>query len=368
MMNWSSKPGGVRKTDVTDLEGKTLSGASCGTSDEAVATDVERFVAWLHRQRNARALAAITHKRVKLYALYDAHNAGQMDDLLAALEDEDLDPLVTAWEAEGAIDTYVRQVRRFIPAKKRFPSSRFSRKALATFLAELAQDRVFRDGATRPATLATRQRYKAALSVFAGWLVERDVLPHNPLFDISLTKGKKRSKARKPAPKHLRPDQYHRLIDAATGDFRVLFSLLYATGMEISAALAATREDVNESRRTVWAHGGKNSYRDRECAVEPWAWERIAKHARTKFPGERLFTMSPIVAYLEHSRLLKALGYPHMRMHNTRHSFAIAARRRGEIDQWIGAQLGHAPTSTQVANTYGAFVADPVGDRKREAK
>lgn len=319
---------------------------SCGTRDASVARDVAAMVRRYKRRRDYTPLVGVLEKRYSLAALYDADLRGQVKELVARSLDPDLSPLVDELVRNGK---YRTQIRGLIPEGQRFPASEFRKGRISRYLDALS------------CSDSTKNRYRAALSVFGARLVEREMLDHNPVREV-----KARPKNAVPF-RYLRPGEFQSVVARSGERYRALYALLYGTGMEISAALAVRRRDVDQERRTVWAHGTKTASRDRECAVDAWAWPIVWEYARNYLPDARLWTMRADSAWRYHKRRLKDAGLPPMPLHNTRHSFAVAARRRGESDVWIASQLGHRDT-TMVARTYGRFSPDAVTDQHRAAK
>jgi integrase len=315
---------------------------SCGTTDATVADDVAAMVKRYKRRREYAPLIGVLEKRYTLAALYDADLRGAVKQLVAESNDRDLSPLVDELVTNAK---YRKQIRALIPDGQRFPASWFRRARLSAFL----------DGLS--CSNSTKNRYRAALSVFAGRLVEREIIEHNPVRDI-------RGKERNPVPfQYLRPAEFMSVTLRSDDKYKALFALLYGSGMEIGAALVVRRRDIDPERMTVWAHGTKTEHRDRECSVDPWAWQLLWEYARDFLPDAQLWTMRADTAWRYHQRRLKDAGLPRMRLHNTRHSFAVAARRRGESDEWIAQQLGHAD-STMVAKVYGNYKPDAVAERR----
>lgn len=348
---------------VRDLSGESAT-LTTGTTSHEEAEDVEAFVRLMRRQRQRVLLAALVSGDAKLPEAYDAHVAGRLPEFIANLADADLSPLVDEWAGRGrrgaSSAKYVKQVRSFIPKGERFPRSRFRRKEIAGFLDSLA------------VSGSTQRKYKAALMQFGHWLVEREVIEANPVRDV-----KGASVPRKRHPTHLTHTKYVALVEAADDKWRPLFALLYGTGMEIGAALRVRRSDVDAKRKTVYAWGSKNEYREREVAVDAWAWPHFWRHAQQFFGDNPLFVRGTpgrsvggaYVGYSEagasrmHGTLLARKEYAPMRMHNARHSFAIHHRRfLRSSDAWIANQLGHAD-ETMVRRTYGRFKPDPIKDR-----
>lgn len=319
---------------------------TCETTDEATAGNMDAMLDLMVRRRQWKAVDAIVAQRLTLAKVYDAYEVGELDELLQGLDDADLDPLVTEWDGKGSraqSDKYVAQVRLFIPAGVLFPASQFTRKKISQFLAGLAVSN------------ATKNRYRAALAQFAAWLVEREVLAHNPLKDVRGYGVKRQAKV------IYEPHQVRALVEAQSGNARVLGALFAGTGVEWGAAEAVTRRDIDLDNRLVYAKGTKNQYRNRWVEVsEDWAWEIIEAAARSLTPSARLVEISEKVALKNHeaARVLLQLPKVQQPLHGHRSHFTVMHLRRGSDHQWIKNQLGHAPNSTLLYTTYGVYIAE----------
>jgi integrase len=319
---------------------------STGTSDRATARQMSDMVAQLQSRREWRILDAIGLRQLELGTVWDQYRVdATLERVRELLDDVDLAQLVDEWDGRGKrsrSEKYVAQVRRFIPAGVRFPRSRFTRAALKRFLDELDVD------------VATKNRYRAALAQFARWLVQRELLEHNPLRDVDGY-----SKPR-PDPVFLEPHQVRALVSSLPEPYRSLEALLAGTGMELGAALAMTKRDIDVATRVVFARGSKNRYRRRYVEIsEDWAWQIVRTHVATLTPGAPLFaTVREEYALLEHHAAAGALGLPRTTLHQHRHAFAVMHIRRGTDHQWIKNQLGHAPHSTLLYTTYGVYIAE----------
>lgn len=309
-----------------------------GTKDPEQTSELQAFVKWLRTKRKWDALDLIIARKLSIPDAYDAHTDGRLAEVVAdlklAAEDVDLDPFVSEW-AERANPIYVRQVRALIPAGTPFPASRFSRKEVSKFLANL--------------TVAdpTRNRYRAALSVFARWLVEREVLEFNPVRDVRMYKE------HDPRDRWLSETDARRVIQASRDDYRAIFALCYGAGIEIGAVLKLTVSDVDFKAGTVHVRGSKTRWRNRVVRV-PREY-LMYSHGRG-LPGGLLFPgITYNMAYDAHRDALEALGLTNYRLHDARHSYAVNALKRGLLPQVVATQLGHKD-ATLVLKTYGRFV------------
>lgn len=352
---------------------------STGTSDRVIAADVERMVQSFRAQRRWTWLELLTTKAVKLADAYDAYAAGTVDaffaDALEARTDADLDPVVQQWADEGAEPKSVRQVRRLIPAGERFPLSRFRRRIIAEWLNTLKPE-----ARTKKLTRATRERYKAALSAFGEFLIEREYLDGNPVHGIKLAAttatGKRAARETKEA-RRLTPEQQQALVEALEEPYRSREALMAGAGVEwqVTAHLAAS--DVDLERRLVHAKGTKTPSRWRYVEVtEEWAWELFAAWVRAHPDAERLWPDDEKAALEAHHAAAKRLALPFTTLHNHRHAFAVTwiqrgacggLRKDGRDEQWLKNQLGHKPNSNQLRAVYGVYIGQARLEARNEA-
>lgn len=358
MSPFRAKPGYTYKVKIRLPDGRSGT-FTTGTRDLSLANAVEAFVTTLFRQRKWEALEAVISKRIKLPDIFDTYERGGMgavDDLMVTLSAVDLSPLVDQLVED---EKYRTQIRRFIPANKAFPSSEFTRARVAAFLRELTLDR---RRSEVPASSATKDRYKAAISAFAQALIEAEIIDSNPTRDIS----KRRKKGSSRQLSFLDPEEVQALVSVLPkGPFQALEALMAGSGIELGAALAMTVEDVDFKNRIVYARGTKNEYRNRYIEVtEDWAWEIFSEYARTIPIQTPLFRVSQSQALRQHANASSALGLPHTTLHNHRHSYAVMWIKRGVYGfredkrdrQWLKNQLGHAPQSTLIDTRYGVYI------------
>lgn len=342
MMVFRAKATKVYKLRVTDKLGNSAI-LSTGTDEKTVAADVERMVKGFKSQRRWAMLTLLATKKVKLGATYDAFVSGKLDEFMAAelarVNDADLDPLVSEWAAR-ANPKYVRQVRRFIPAGARFPASTFRRREVSAFLAGLKCDN------------PTRNRYRAALSQFGKWLVEREVIETNVVRDVAMYREND------PRMVWMTWGEAVRVADAANEPYRTLFYLMAATGMELGAALRLTRADVVVEQLMIHARGSKTVWRNRVVKAEPFARSAVNQWCRRLVGAAPLF---PNVGYAdaldEFKAAQKAVGLSGHRLHDLRHTYAVNALKQGYKPQVVAHQLGHKD-ATMVTRVYGRFVPD----------
>lgn len=321
---------------------------STGARDKVVAVDVERTVERWKGRRQWAPLEAVFDGLASLAQVYDAEVAGTLDALLTDLRDVDLEPLVTEW-AKRANAKYVKQVRAFIPEGKRFAASRFRRRAISEFLATL------------DCSDPTKNRYRAALSVFGKWLVEREVIESNPVRDVAMYKE------RDPRMVWMTWADAERAAKAAPWPHAALYAIMAATGMELSAALGLTAMDIDRDAHTIHARGSKTAWRNRVVRYELWAHPIIERVQAKRLGAVALFPgITPDAARYWWRDAVKAIGLEGHRIHDLRHTYAVNALRKGYKPAVVAHQLGHKD-ATMVTRVYGRFVPDASDYETKEA-
>lgn len=331
-MPYQPRPGGVWLTRIGNRR------LSCGTRDQQTALLVENFARWLvYKSTKERLALEVLTGKIPLVKAFDFHNAGRLDDLLIVPKDDpDLVPLLRDWNGG---ERYKLQVGRLIHGE--FPASQFTRKRVAQFLSSL------------PFSNSTKNRHRAALSRFARWLIEQEILDTNPVRDVQMVKEN-------PARMTwLEREDAKRLVLAVPLPYRAAIALMAATGMELQAVERVARRDVDLDAGTVRARGGKNFWRDRVVrGTEPWAWEIFAGYAKDFLPDALLFgDVSRDTIRSHHHRAAKILNLPKTTLHDWRHSYAVWSLKDGLSPTVVARQLGHKDT-TLLARVYGRYVPD----------
>lgn len=345
----------VWKTRITLEDGRTGI-FSCGTDDLATARQVVNAVKSLKRRRIWAPLIAVIEKRITLGRMFDAYESGSLDTLLKELNDPDLSELVNDWTTN---DAYRMQVRRMIPKGKRYPASRFTRKAVSEFLANLNQAPRREDEPVRAMSGSTRNRYRAALSVFARWLVEREVI------DTNLVRDVRAHPSNAPRMTWLTREQAKKLLLALPPENRAMEALMASTGMELQAVQRLRRADISLTMRTARAQGSKTVWRNRVVvATEPWAWELVESFLANQLPETPCFTVRGDTLLKTHQRVSKEQGLPETTLHDWRHSYAVWSLKDGISDTAVAQQLGHKDTSL-LRKVYGRYIPDQADFSKR---
>lgn len=328
-----------------------------GKEHRDVAQFMCDFLRWLKGRRESFLLDQLALNTTTVSAAYTAFTENRLEqfirDLREGVTDVDLEPFVAKWQRElerrkkpnaETRAKYLRQVRTLIPAGQPFRRSTFTKQRIRAWLGEL--------------TVAQPNRYRAALSSFAQFLLLEDVLVVNPVRHVPM------AKEADPRSLHLSIEDAKRLVDAIEPEFRPLHALMLATGMEISAAVAVRRRDLDFARNTAYARGTKRITRERTCMIYErwlWAWEIVRTYvqAAPHLPESRVFARLTSEGSLDAlRRALRAATLPdEYRQHDHRHTWAVQAVRDGLALHTIAAQLGHRD-AMMVVRVYGRYRPD----------
>ena len=269
--------------------------------------------------------------------------ADQIANPVANLNDH-----ITGWQdwlcsrgntSTGTRAKYLSQVRVYLPAGEPFLATDFTSRSVSGFLSSLG--------------VGAPNRYRAALSSFAKYLVEVQVLGSNPVRDTQ------KAKERAPRVRALTRPEAEALVAAISPvEARTIHALMCGSGMEIGAVFALRHRDIDIQTGTVQAHGTKRLHRDRTVRVtERWCWDILldwlAEHPG--LPGAPVFRMSYYAARDALSRAMKAVEVENYRSHDWRHTYAVQALRNGERPEIVAHQLGHK-TPAMVHAVYGRYV------------
>jgi len=320
---------------------------SLGTGDKSVAREIESMLRRLETRREWAVLHDAVTRLGGIGRLLDAwRNEGEsLARYRATITDADLNASVDGWAvwarnraAVGTVAKYLSQLRVLMPAGIPFPRSRFRRGEISAALQRLS------------ASSSTRRRYHAAWSSFANYLVEMEVIDHNPLRDI---------RAPRPNPgrtSYLTQAEQQRLVEAQPFPHSALAALREGAGVEIGAALRVRRRDISETERTVFVRGSKNEWRRRFVLVEEWAWPFLRRAFADKLPDALVFDgLNYEAARSAHRAALAATNLnPDYRMHDARHSIAVRWMKQGIPLEIIRANLGHRDGSL-VLKLYGRY-------------
>ncbi|HMC55013.1 MAG TPA: tyrosine-type recombinase/integrase [Gemmatimonadaceae bacterium] len=323
-----------------------------GKENRDVALEVVAFLRWLWGRRESFLLDQLASGKCRVGPAYQAYIDGRLDtftrELRDGVEDVDLEPFVARWQRElerrkkpnaETRAKYLRQVRTLLPAGQPFRRSQFTKQLVRAWLNDLS--------------VGQPNRYRAALSSFAEFLVFEDAIVTNPVRQVKM------AAEAEPRTKHLTQKDARKLLDALEDqpEMQTFHALMLATGMEFGAARRLDASTVTSD--SVYAEGSKNAHRKRIATVYDrwrWAWvavcEWIDAHPDSRHPFRHI---QPWDAY----RALKgALAVAKLdreyTTHDHRHTWAVQAIRDGLAPHVIAYQLGHRD-ATMLTKVYGRF-------------
>ena len=327
---------------------------SLRTTDKDSAERLERMLETLADQHRWIALDALRGGTLTLGECWDAYARNRVADLERTIADGtrqlDLEPYVAQWAdamarkgrpSKPMQTKYVMQVRRLIPSGAPFTTEHFTTPALSAWLHAL--------------NVGQPNRYQAALSRFARFLVERGLITQNPLASVE------RAKESDPKVVHLRPEEVVRVLGALSQKDRPVHALMAATGVEWQAVEQARASDLDLSQLTFRAHGTKTAARERMVRISDGPALEIL---RAYVKQAALLPSAALFPRLAHSAVLKRLkaacvaaGVKPITIHDWRHVYAVQAVREGVPYYLIANQLGHTNT-VMVQRVYGRFTPD----------
>lgn len=185
------------------------------------------------------------------------------------------------------------------------------------------------------------------LNSFYNWLVKEEVISRNPMDRVE------KPKETKVPPRHLTYEEIERLREAAKGVRKVLFEILYSSGVRVSELVALDRSDYDSVNKTLLVRHGKGgkqrltllstranlilqSYLHKRKDDDPWL---ICSNYRQRMSTSSVERHIKILG--EKAGLTRRVT-PHM----LRHSLATHLLDAGtpiELVQWL---LGHESVRT----------------------
>jgi integrase len=209
-------------------------------------------------------------------------------------------------------------------------------------------------------TGSTANRYRAALSSFARYLVRVGVLASNPVRE---SVGFSANAAR---VQWYTMDEARAVIARLPEVAQGYEALMLATGMSSQEIARARVGDIDVARREVRAKGSKTRHRDRTVRMlDHFAWcvpyvaAAIAGRAPTAlaWPG---FASS--TAIRRHRAGVTAAGVATSTLHDWRHTHAVLSLQAGESIIAVAHQLGHGGVKL-AWDLYGRFAPSAIDYR-----
>lgn len=344
------KRNGIFQLYVPKQTGRTVE-RSTGTKDPLVYRGMKRMLVELKDKRRWTLLTAATQNvpgkrtpKLSLGRLYDAYAANALDALEASLSASALAPHALAYirdcRARGLAPRNVENVTRQLNAFLRFVPGTTADLTTANVTAWLASLK------TSP---GTRRQYLYAVTGFARYLCDQEVLKDYPL---SRVKAPKKNKARM---RYVDTATDERIVQAARADVRALFAFVKGTGCDLSTALEIERGDINLAHGTARLKGTKTAERDvHKALIEPWALPYLSDALRGELPYAKPWVyVTRSIAAKQHSAACTAVKVKGYTLKDSRHSVAVRMMEAGYNVQEIAEQLGNSPEL--VAKVYSKF-------------
>lgn len=329
---------------------------STGTGDVALARKMKRMILDLKDRQEWEVLDAASHGKLTIAQLYEDYSRNALGEVKSKLRGVRLADHIDGWVAwvcalggaEQTAATYRAQVSTLVAAETQVHDLTAPR--ISRWLTEI-------DGVTT----GTRRKYLYALRSFIAYLQERGILEFDPSAVV------KTPKKNKPRLVWQAEEVDKKIVEAAPLEFRALFALIKATGAEVSPALGMMRGDVDLSTGLVHIKGTKNEKRDRHDAIiEPWALPFLRDHCRSIIGNVPLWpNLTRHRVYDVHQATCAALGIMDYTLRDSRHSWAVRSRKRGESLEAIAEQLGHK-SIYMAATVYAQF--KPTMEERKERK
>lgn len=206
-------------------------------------------------------------------------------------------------------------------------------------------------------------RKKSALTTFYQFLVHQEKVEVSPIKKI---KGAKRSQR---LPKILYQDEINQMLDELPTETnldirnRVIFELLYSTGIRVSEAVAIRISEIDRNLKVILVHGkgGKDRYVPFNEHFEK-ILNLYLKNARPtligkktseilllNFRGDKLTPRGLEYAFNE---VLKQINQPGLHPHTLRHSLATHLLNNGADLRIVQELLGHSSINTTQIYTH----------------
>lgn len=158
--------------------------------------------------------------------------------------------------------------------------------------------------------------------------------------------------------RYLEPDHLAAYMAALRRPFRPQFELLVATGMRLGETESLRPCDMKfgggECRALL--RDAKTPAGVRAVYVPRWAAESLRQHMEGRGESEPIFQIPRRTVQAEHNRACEIVGITGYRLHDHRHTAAVALARAGMPIPTLQKQLGHK--TIQQTMKYAAFHPD----------
>lgn len=185
------------------------------------------------------------------------------------------------------------------------------------------------------------------LNSFYGWLLQEEYILKNPMNRVE------KPQETKAPPKYLTYEELELLRETAEGVTKVIFEVLYATGLRVSELVDLDRQDIDFIEKTVWVKDGKGG-KARKSKLSTRAAMILKQHLATRADDEPWVFRSNFKQRMStHSvgRYLRILGEKaglrrRLTPHMLRHTFATHLLDGGTPIDLVQYLLGHESVKT----------------------
>ena len=185
------------------------------------------------------------------------------------------------------------------------------------------------------------------LNSLFDWLLLEKHIVDNPMTRIE------KPQAPKAPPKHLTYEEIELVRDGATGIRRVLFELMYSTGLRVSEVSNLDKADVDFATKTLWVRDGKGG-KTREARLSTRACLVLKQYINGRKDHDPYLFRSNFRTRLSKDsieRYMRKLGEKaglrrRLTPHMLRHSFATHLLDAGTPIELVQHLLGHESVRT----------------------
>lgn len=185
------------------------------------------------------------------------------------------------------------------------------------------------------------------LNSFYSWLLQEEYILKNPMSRVE------KPQETKTPPKYLTYEELELLRETAEGVTKVIFEVLYATGLRVSELVNLDRQDIDFIEKTVWVKDGKGG-KARKSKLSTRAAMILKQHLATRADDEPWVFRSNFKQRMStHSvgRYLRILGEKaglrrRLTPHMLRHTFATHLLDGGTPIDLVQYLLGHESVKT----------------------
>jgi integrase len=193
----------------------------------------------------------------------------------------------------------------------------------------------------------TRHGCLSTLVTAFRWAERARLISRSPLVGV-----RKPPKASRGPEALLTPEEFGRLLDAATPAFRMFLRVLYASGGRPGEVAAITAENFDVEAGLVRLAEHKTAYKGRiRVLYLPPEVVTLLVRQRERYRSGPLLRNSKDEAWTENAiglamrRTRERAGIPHAIAYGLRHTFATDALANGVPDAQVAELLGHAGTA-----------------------